>query len=65
MLEENIKKAVRHACEEYKQSEELADLLITWLDQVAQGNEEIHDENSYRSRLRTILPEINLDGGDL
>ena len=61
MIEEHIKNAVKQACEQHGQSEEVAEMLNTWLNEVALGNEEVCDENAYKNRLNIILPILNVD----
>ena len=64
MIEKQITAAVEQACEEYAQSEEVAEMLVTWLEQLALGNEDVFDEDSYKNRLKNILPALNLESGD-
>ena len=64
MIEKQITAAVEQACEEYAQPEEVAEMLVTWLEQLALGNEDVFDEDSYKNRLKNILPALNLESGD-
>lgn len=50
MLDENIKKAIHEAVAEEQQTPELAEKLISWMENLAEGNEQITSKESYSRR---------------
>lgn len=50
MLDENIKKAINEAVTEEQQSPILAEKLISWIENLSEGNEQITSKESYARR---------------
>ncbi|RZJ90681.1 MAG: hypothetical protein EOO20_07430 [Chryseobacterium sp.] len=50
MLDENIKKAINEAVSAEGQTAELAGKLISWIENLSEGNEQITSKESYARR---------------
>ncbi|MFG1878144.1 CxC ATPase DNA modification system associated small protein [Sphaerisporangium sp. NPDC049003] len=60
-LDRRIKEAIREAVEEEHQPESVSALLISWMEEVASGREDIQDDNQAVGRLELIYDQVSLD----
>ncbi|MDF1676220.1 MAG: hypothetical protein P1U44_10935 [Vicingaceae bacterium] len=60
MIDEKIEYALKQAVQEAGQPEELATKLITWLENVADGNESLTNTNQYTERCSICFDAVNL-----
>ena len=51
-LNENIKLAIKSAVKDERQPPELANKIIAWMENLADGNEEIADPAAYKERCK-------------
>lgn len=62
MLNQEVKKAIETACEENGQSDELATLIISWLEQLVVGNEIVTSQGDAWPRLKAIYEATVVKG---
>ena len=55
MLDNKIKQAIMEAVAEEKQPVELAEKLISWIENLSEGNEQISAKESYKRRCEHCL----------
>ena len=51
-LNDKIKQAIKTAVSEEKQRPELANKIIAWMENLADGNEQIADQSRYKERCK-------------
>jgi hypothetical protein len=64
MIDERIESAIREAVEMHNQPDVVADKIIKWFENVADGNESIEDKDDYRRRLETLFDAVEVDTSD-
>jgi hypothetical protein len=55
MLDSKIKQAIIEATAEERQPAALAEKLISWIENLSEGNEQIHVKESYKRRCEHCL----------
>jgi hypothetical protein len=64
MLELTIQKAIKSAVAKKEQPEELATKIISWMEKLTEGDEEITDKSQYVRRCQICLDTIQVKTED-
>ena len=60
MIDERIEAAIRKAVAENSQSKQVADGIVKWFENVANGNEDLDEKNDYLRRIEGLFSTVNL-----
>ncbi len=63
-MDDRIKKCIRTAVSEEGQPDHVADKLIKWFENVANGNESIGERSAYRRRAEGLYDSTDVDVED-
>lgn len=65
MIDERIQSAIRESVEMYDQPDAVAEKIIKWFENVADGNESIEEKDDYRRRLESLFDAVEINDDDL
>lgn len=57
-MDSRIKSSIRTAVEEEEQPEQVAEKLIKWFENVANGNETLDDKSDYKRRVKGLYDAV-------
>jgi hypothetical protein len=60
MIDPRIESAIQEAVEDHGQPKKVADRIIKWFEEVANGNESLEDKQDYKRRLDVIFDAVEL-----
>lgn len=60
-MDDRIKQCIQTAVSKEGQPDHVADKLIKWFENVANGNESISKESTYRRRVEGLYDSVNIE----
>lgn len=65
MIDERIESTIRESVEMCNQPEAVAEKIIKWFENVADGNESIEEKDDYRRRLESLFDAVEINDDEL
>jgi hypothetical protein len=61
MIDPRIESAIREAVRDHGQPDKLADRIVKWFEDVAEGNESLDEKEDYMRRLDVIFDAVEIN----
>ena len=65
MIDDRIESAIRESVETYNQPEAVAEKIIKWFENVADGNESIEEKDDNHRRLESLFDAVEINDDEL